>query len=397
MSQQRIKNIQQRLQQMQQGYQHAFAGHPRASRDPQLLLAWITQLQELLTQVTLLPTHQAKSLKDNIQEKIKLYRKEHTFIIDLQDQNEAVLKYYAYIEWTPLIKYKYARHFAGQSRHTRDIELLKEMVLELKIHRAKLEKHNDEYHDLLSDEIHLDLQAHLEQIDQDISLYQNELKTIMQGRDSLDEEQKGNLWAQLANHQFQLYRQHFSQKQRPSRRLDLLERIQENLNQLQNKMSQLHDGFDPKMRDQNIQIVRKNIETYQKEVDQIQQVQNQMTYEEWVNALKKSFESIQTEYTEHFAGQSRTTRDLSLIVQLADELYDVAYQIKPFLQNSPHTDDQNILRTILDQVRNYHQEFMLIKQSQNETTKKSSLGSKSTKSQRTSKKKKSKKNKKILH
>ena len=44
MSQQRIKNIQQRLQQMQQGYQHAFAGHPRASRDPQLLLAWIREL-----------------------------------------------------------------------------------------------------------------------------------------------------------------------------------------------------------------------------------------------------------------------------------------------------------------------------------------------------------------
>ena len=399
MSNKIINQTQQRLEQIQQNYQHSFAGHPRASRKASLLLAWVTQLEEWMQQIKPFKSQAAQDLHTQIKGGIELYQKEYQLIVSLQKSNEAVRKSYDYIEWTNIIKQKYVRHFAGMSRVTRDIELLKEMILELKIHGTKIEKHQQNHAQELNDVLNDDLTQHFKDIQNEIALYTEELKQIHTAREELSEENKGNLWAELANHQFNLYRRHFSNRSRQSRRLDLLERVNLNLTYIRRNMEAVGSDFDLQLKNKNIAIVDQNMELYATEIENIQKVQNQMGYDEWVQTLKLAFDQVESEYTKDFAGQSRQTRNLIQIQQLADEAYDIAYQIKPFLQNSPHVEEQDLLRQVLDQVRNYHREFTLIQTAQSKSSKTSGQSKTNTnqkkksfgKSKNKSKKKNSKK------
>ena len=130
---QRAAKIRHTVQQLHNGYQVGFAGQPRLTRAAGQLDAWVVQLRSLTTKVKALPPQFRKELDEQIKSRISLYKKEAMAIREAQEINVVSQVAYGHVEWANLHSDRYQRHFAGQSRNTRDGSLLSELIVEAQV------------------------------------------------------------------------------------------------------------------------------------------------------------------------------------------------------------------------------------------------------------------------
>jgi hypothetical protein len=358
---QRAAKIRFTLEQFQQSYQSQFAGQPRLSRDPRILDMWIARAEELIPQCKTLPKAAQTALLKTINDRISLYKKEAAAIRLSQKLNEASQAAYRYIEWSKLGTDRYERHFAGQSRNTRDSALLSELIVDAKLWVAKSQKHLSDHEDEFEENAKQDLEAEMDRLKERVVLYEGELKAIASAQSDGDSTQQSDLLAYLANQNFILYRAHFGGHPRNSRRLETLERVTSNLDAIRNHMKRLHrEGLDTERHLQNLKVVEHNLKSYRAEEEKIQSTQNSMSYDQWIEALSEGAQKVHAMYQEEFAGKNRSTCDPVLLNVLCDQLYDLAYQMRPFIQSSPHPEERSLLQNTLDQFRVYHREYLLV-------------------------------------
>ena len=358
---QRAAKIRYTLEQFQQSYQSQFAGQPRLSRDPRILETWVARAEELIPQIKTLPRTTQNALLTTLNERISLYRKEAKAIRSSQELNEVSQTAYRYIEWSKLGTDRYERHFAGQSRNTRDSALLSELIVDAKLWVAKSQKHLSDHEDEFEESAQQDLQAEIDRLKERVVLYEGELKAVASAQSDGDSTQQSDLLAYLANQNFTLYRAHFGGLPRNSRRLETLERVTSNLDAIRNHMKRLQrEGLDTERHLQNLKVVEHNLNSYRSEEEQIQSTQNSMSYDQWIEALSEGTQKVHAVYQEEFAGKNRSTCDPVLLNVLCDQLYDLAYQMRPFLQSSPHAEERALLQNTLDQFRVYHREYLLV-------------------------------------
>ena len=365
---QRVAKLRHNIQQIHNGYQTSFAGQPRLTRAAGQLDAWVTLLGNINTKAKSLPPQFRKELTTLVKQRTDLYKKEAEAIRQAQQMNVTSQVAYGHIEWANLHSDRYARHFAGQSRNTRDGSLLSELIIEAQILLQQAQEHVDTYGEEIDETALHDLTQRVKSLAESEEMYQGELKAITEAQQEAGSPQeKADLYAFLANQCFQLYRGHFSGHPRSSRRLATLERCNEQLSLIAELMQNLLKASKAELNDaeraeKNLEIVQTNLSGYQDEERQIDVAQTQLDYNAWVKNLGEAAQKVYQDYTDHFANKPRNGCDPVLLSQLCDRLYDIAIQLRPFVEYSPEPQERGLLIFMQDQLRLYHREFLLVTQ-----------------------------------
>jgi hypothetical protein len=130
---------------------------------------------------------------------------------------------------------------------------------------------------------------------------------------------------------------------------------------MQGVISKEKSGLEDAQRaEANLDIVQKNLAGYQEEERQVDMAQTQMDYNAWVKSLGEAAQKVYQDYTESFANKPRSGCDPQLLGHLCDRLYDIAIQLRPFVEYSPEPEERGLLFLMLDQLRLYHREFGLV-------------------------------------
>ena len=129
----KAQSIQKTMHSIHEGYQIHFSGHPRISRNVNQLSAWIVRLKEVKPMLRLLPSHLKKEIQTLYQSRLDLYTKEQKAIIQLQKLNQESQMIYHMMMWNQFNDQRYHLHFAGQSRSTRDLSFLSELIVDVKV------------------------------------------------------------------------------------------------------------------------------------------------------------------------------------------------------------------------------------------------------------------------
>lgn len=360
-----LQEISKRADQIQARYQANYAGHPRISRDPDALQKMVEQLDLLLKHLKRLPARQQMQVGRTIRDNRNLYAKEVKAIREAQATGPEAMYAHHLASWANFTSARYRRNFAGQNRATRDPSLLSEMIADL-----------ERLVPLIADQrTRIDsgeLKTAQEAAEANLALYRTERDAVVAAQSEGTPEQRADLLARLANDQFGLYRDHFAGKSRISRRPALLERMISTLEGIQTRMQALaDDGLTEGSNDQNIEIVKSRVEGYQKELEEVRNAKSQAGFQDLVAKLGEAANAIFAEYREHFAGQDRGTRDLSLMNRLCEGLLDIGRQMDDLDRVRDDATNQSNLGIVLDNLRMYDREFDQIRQVQQAQAEKS--------------------------
>ncbi len=353
-----IEEIQRRAEAIHRQYETHFAGQPRISRDVELLTAMVAEIDETIE----LTRDMDPLSRDEAIHPLLLHREQYiTEAEQIRQAQEAGPEMYAAHEirlCLNAVSGCYHRHFAAMSRATRDPEVLRELTMDLNDLAAHLERYKSE----LSDEMVVSLS---ESISESRELYKGELELIDEAANSGDLDERANRLALCANHQFKIYREHFSGRSRNTRRISLLQRVIRSLEEIEGSMNQLDaQGTTFAANEQNVEIVRERLGMYRTELDQIQRVKQESNLDSLMGRLGGEANEIFNTYQEEFAGQDRTNRDLERLNSLCDELHDIARQMLGLERVSSNETNQKNLRLVLETLDVYNREYEHIQKAQ---------------------------------
>ena len=364
---QRAAKIRHTLQKIQEGYQVGFAGQPRLTRAAGQLDAWVSQIKALAPRIKTLPPQMRNELTELTRQRVDLYQREASSIRKAQQMSTASKVAYGHIEWANLHSDRYQRHFAGQSRNTRDGSLLSDLSVEAQVWLEQAQGHFDAHRDDLSESASQDFEQRIQRLQESETMYQKELKAITEAQKPEHAQERADLLAHLANQCFQTYRAHFAGQSRQSRNLTTLERVNTQLEMIAQQMKELMqtakaDLEDAERAQRNLKIVMDNLTGYQAEEQEIDQAQQTLDYNGWVKVLSDAAQGVYDDYTDQFANKPRHSCDPIVLCYLCDRLYDIAVQLRPFVEYSTEREERGVLLMMLDQLRLYHREYNLVRE-----------------------------------
>jgi|GEM_PF-510319 len=360
--QQRAAKVRNAAQELHNHYEAGFAGQPRFSRNAALLDDWATRLKGLRRDLNGLPQGLHDELSKLLADRADLYTREAGAIRALQALGGPSQRAYAVIEWVGLADERYQRHFAGFSRNTRDINLLSELILDASALHAEAEELLSGVHGALEGTAPEDLGAQLKRLQDNIALYETERAAISETRAQGKPEERAGLLAFLANESFGVYRHQFQGHPRASRRLSTLSRVVANLTYLIEQMRQLERaGLKEESHVRNIEVVAQSLNAYTQELGEVSRAQDALGFDGWVQQLGAAAQRVHDDYKAHFAAKPRAACDPELLRQLCDRLFDVSYQLRPLVHDSPDMQERALLQMTLDSLRLYHREWVLVR------------------------------------
>lgn len=316
MSQQLLDSISQRAAALDERYNARFAGYSRLTRDLGEMDELIRQAKGLLAEAADLSGTAAAGVRENLQKQADLYEQERQHITAAKEMNEESKQAILLAAQANHLFHIYRRHFAGFKRDTRDLGLLNELIVEL-------EKVEDAMDTLTRRAINKGLNTDLTTVRQNLEMYRNERGAIEQARAQGKLSEQADRLAELANEQFALYQKHFANRSRLTRRASLLERIINSLDVLAARMRAQQAELRDQTLGENVNVIAQQLTFYREELKKIREARATRSPEELSDGLAGEANSIMEEYRQHFAGQNRTTRDLSRLVVLLDRLQDV--------------------------------------------------------------------------
>lgn len=337
-------------------YGGVFAGQPRATRQPD-------RLQALIDQAALLARDAAgvdPELSREAEAQAESWRSELAAIREVQAQGSDGLAASALTQWGRDGLERYQRNFAGQSRGTRDLGILMEIVEDMEGRVAQMAT-------LLQRIDDQDLQTSRDALLRNLATYRNELTGIRAARRNGTLEQRAGRLANLANDQFKRYRLHFAGKPRVSRRRQVLDTIIKVLQEIRAEMIEVRDaGVTFAQQQDNIDIVDRHLKTYHRERDAIRSSRNGATRGERVSALAEAANEAFSAYRAEFPGHARHTRDASKLNDIWERLWPVALDMDELVREDADEPVTTNLQKVRDSLRLYEREWRLIVQAQKE-------------------------------
>lgn len=322
-------------------YRANFAGRSRVTRDLAALDKLIGEAEALHAS---LPTD-AEALRQTLGEWKSLYATERENIAKIQSGGSDVLAAWTAAEWALLTFYRYNRDFAGQNRLTRDLGLLQQTIAEqegwLTLARGKA-----------------GLEEQVARMEEHLAIYKKETTEIPAARAKLSPAERAKVQATLANHQFALFRLHFAEKPRHSRRPALLGRILGQLQALHADMIVTRDqGVRTDAHLQNITKVGERIRHHADERAAIERSRMARTTREVVGAIGDDANQLFSAFRKDFAGQPRASRDINKLAELCERLQEVARTMADMQRERPDEMNRKNLAVVLDQLRGWEREF----------------------------------------
>ncbi len=331
-------------------YTYAFAGKPRLTRRPDLLETMIRDTNALVKQATGLGPAGTK-VGQTLKERLKLYTDELQAVQQAQSAGPAAIEATILGTRANFAFFVYRRHFAGQNRATRDLGLLEDIVSYLEALRREYEALSVSYPAAISP-------ADRDTINSNLELYRNELSNIREAQLAGTPEEQASALANVANTQFEAYRVHFAGKSRLSRRPALIGRLVSTLTTTRERMTGLRDaGLTVEFNDKNIDIVSERLEIYAREKGEIEKTRQDTSFEGLVDAYANAANDIMSEYAENFAGKNRATRELKMLADLYDRLWEIERQMNDL--NSAVENQTNLqnLHLVQDTLMVYAREY----------------------------------------
>jgi hypothetical protein len=324
-------------------YRVNFTGHPRATRDLPLLDILIAENQALLAEA-------AADTDGQLQQQLTLMLGEREAIAAAQSTDHTIARVAA---WHDLLQAFYKHRFAGQSRATRDLGLLREIV--------------DHYSTLL---------ATVDAVGEEVPIrpslvrakatYERECNEIEWARNAGSESERAQRYALLANDQLALYRRHFAGQSRNTRSVPLLRRMVRSITELRAQMRRLpKTGPHADANAGNIRLLRDKLKSYEQEIGLVEQAKRDQGALGVADALGGAANKLFQEYNRDFAGQSRRTRSLDQLYQIIDALTHIAREMEAGLAVPDSTENhRNNLRIVMDHIRIYTREVDAIVEAQ---------------------------------
>ncbi len=326
-------------------YRAQFAGRSRVTRDLAALDKLIAEAQALLARI---PTD-AEALRQTLGEWIALYTAERANIAAILGGGPDTLAAWTAAEWALLSFYRYNRDFAGQNRASRDLGLLQQTIAEQEAWVATARGKAG-------------LEEQVARMQEHLSMYKKELGLIPETRAALEPAERAKLQATLANHQFALFRLHFAEKPRHSRRPALLSRIIGQLQALHTEMIATRDqGVRTDSHLQNITKVAERIRHHADERAAIERARMARTTREVVGAIGDDANQLFGAFRTEFAGQSRQTRDIQRLAELCERMQEVARAMADLQRERPDEMNRKNLTVVLDQLRVWEREFEAVR------------------------------------
>jgi hypothetical protein len=353
----RIDDLRRRLEHNDEVYGARFAGMSRATRSLAELDDLIATAQELAAEAQTLPPAVAKELYGEAQAQLERLRGERTAIAQVQAQPGAVQASELGTR-ANIVFHRYARHFAGQSRATRDASLLRDMLTELDGVAAEMQA-------LYANRPLSGLKSDIEVVQGRQAQFRDELRAIGQARTEVSPEQQAAALADEANQLFGQYRTHFAGLPRVTRRPELLVRLIGALEEVRDRMAALTtQGLRDEHNDGNQQIVRDRLAAWQTELAAVRKERQAASLTSMVAELGTAANAELEGYGQHFAGQSRKTRDLARLSAIVDRLDEVHRQMLRLAQVQSSPDHDRNLGIVRDSLVRYMAEYDAIRELQ---------------------------------
>lgn len=331
-------------------YRRGFAGKNRATRD---LAALDGLLSEMRAIAALLPAT-ATAVRTTVDTWITLYADERAAIARVQLGGADAVTAWRLVEWNEATFQRYQRGYAGKSRTTRDGWLLAEMAERQARWAAQLAPLAARLHDGPLDE-------QLTELKRNVELYEAEAKAIPAARASLPLADYARTLATLANGQFRLYRLHFAEKSRLSRRPPLLRRILAGLQDIEREMAAVRDqGITTPSHLDNLGKVTERIRHHRGEMTAIENARRNASASELAGALGDDANGVFASYREQFAQRPRSAVDAGTLGELCERLHEIAAAMAELQDlRSMDTNDRNI-GIVLETVRAWEREIRAI-------------------------------------
>jgi hypothetical protein len=210
----------------------------------------------------------------------------------------------------------YDRDFAGQSRATRDLSVLDDLVKKTKDVLARIDTipaaaQGKELADLR------------ETATNNLAMYETERGEIVRAKAAGPSDQEfGNL-ARSANMVFARYRRHYAGKGRASRDLGLLLEMIDDLTAIKGRMADIIKKKGTAGMRSDLDIVTNNLEMYKREQGEITRAKADGSAEDRANNLATEANELFEAYRVQFAGHPRVTCRPKLLARIVEQLKDV--------------------------------------------------------------------------
>lgn len=313
------------LEQLDREYANDFAGHSRLTRDLEQLDGMIRKAADIARRIEQIPTAargaELARVHDAATQSLNLFKGERTAIVRAQEAGPVFERFGAEATTANFLFARYARHFAGKNRSTRDVALLGEIIDDLKQVDKRMAA-------LLTEKKSADFERDHALVTQSLKQYQSEVELIEKAQSNGTPDERASLLATLANNQFAAYRVHFAGEPRVSRRPALLMRITSSLKKIREQMLAIRDGgLDVEYNAKNIGIVEERLGAYENELGEIRKVRQGTPIVEIMGDLGGSANKLFDEYRANFADKPRAKADDELLGNICDKLFEIRKQM----------------------------------------------------------------------
>lgn len=321
-----LENLSKELEALDQEYAAGFAGQSRLTRDVSTLDRIIERTTSILQRIDQIPSAaqgpELLRLRDGVAQSLVLYNQERQAIVRAQEVGPQFESFSMEATVANLIFARYARHFAGKDRSTRDLGLLGELVEELKQTDKRMTQLIEETSG--SSEFERDRQV----VQSNLKQYQDEINLIENAQKSGTPEQRASILATLANNQFAVYQAHFAGEPRISRRPALLMRVISSLKKVHELMVGYRDGgLDLDFNNRNIGIVEERLKLYESELVEVRKLRQATPITDIMGELGGAANKLFDEYRSAFADKPRSQVDLEKLGNICDKLGEIRRQM----------------------------------------------------------------------
>jgi len=356
-----LETLERELTETTAKYDAEFAGQARATRDLDLLDQLIARLRSLIADLDKLPAStgdKRSQVLDQTKSQLALYENERRAIVEAKSGGTEAVEFARLAALANFVFARYQRHFAGQSRSTRDLGLLKEMVEELRTIRQRMSV-------ILSLKANTSYQADADLVSKVIDQYAEEVKQIERAQSEGSLEERASRLAELANAQFAIYDKHFVEKSRITRRPALLQRVVENLRRVRSMMRELKlTGSTADNNRNNIGIVEQALKHDEQELTEIRKARQAVPLSDIMGMLGGAANDVFEEYRQKFAGKDRRSVDLATMSLLCDQLGEIARQMADMARTEKNDMNERNLDIVIERLSAYEEEWRAIRDAQ---------------------------------
>ncbi len=336
-------------------YEAQFAGMPRANRNVDELDAIVADTKGVLSRIESIPEAvrppDLGELANTARQNIALYERERKLIEDATRVGPEFERFAIHATSANFVFARYRRHFAGQSRATRDLGLLDEML-------SDLQSIEEGMSEIVKAAKKTELSRDLDLVQKTLETYTTEREQIVQARKMGTPEERASLFAEVANAQFRIYQGHFAGKSRATRRPALLVRVVDQLAEIEKSMRALKSaGLKSDSNDNNIAIVERQLGTYRAELEEVRGARKGIAFGDLLGMLGGAANDVFDLFRAEYAGKDRKTRDLDRLSTMCDELGDIRRQMLDLGRAEPSASNDANLDIVSSQLASFEQEY----------------------------------------